>query len=423
MLYITGQIKDRSYKEEPVQPGFLLDVFKGLIPDPRNGGVDFRIGSRHIKVDEFGQRHKIAALNLPTKFDGTCVIDGEVLNIAIQYATSRTNGNFGQYEYVPHRLEGFNGEALAFGKDDMQVLDAYVYYALFPLNENSPFHVRGTRVAYSIFDREKEARENMQRIRLINEVQREIFNTDFELLRIKAAGLSYRVPAGASVMGFGFGITKDELISQMSSFLNRDGRYFIEAWNDQGNILRGMVQFALDEGIILHTVGMAGGPSFAWSQNGVSIVDCGRSEDGMTRLVSRFADDAGLMNILQETLNTRRKASLNLAENLDIPDMQKIELDSWKDADPLAVVEYALAQEVIHFDRASQKLIMSTIDGGEKELFDYPKQDGQWKATFVKNLRSPSYFNQKKLLVERIRQLTDASASLVAQPELALNES
>lgn len=391
MLYITGNIGPTTFDNTPIQPATLIELF-GL-PNPKDGLVEFR--QKNATRDAWNQLRVPPLSQFNTVFNATGITSkGESASFELRYAVSRQISGSG-YRYSPTRISNFQGESLVFGPDDQNKMDAYVFYALHPSNSSSPF--ASANPLYTLFDREAEARRELERSKLVVELSREIFTMDADLLRMRCIGLQYRVPGGVNVTGFGFNQPDEQLRIEAVNLLNRDKFAFIHAWKDAAGLLRGMVQFALDSGVIVQTVGAANTARFAWD-GGALIKECSRTEDPMTALVSTFAGDEALLNELQAAVNKSRSKSLPIVDSIRVPDSSEITLESWHKIPEEKLIEVALSKDVIYYSRDTNCVVLN--EGENSEIaWENVKGIKPWTEGFAAALRSPQNTATKKKIV------------------------
>lgn len=389
MLYVTGTIGSKTYDNTAVAPQDFIELF-GL-PDPAKGTVEFRV--KNTVVDSFGQKRFSPITQIPTVLNGVGVTNkGDNVSIELRYAKNRTVAGNGGFNYTPKRLGDFLGQALAFAPADSARFDAYVFYALHPSCGNSPF-VNASPL-YQLYDAASEAKKRTEQRTLVLELSRGIFSMDEDLLRTRTMGLTYRVPGGHSVNGFGHGLDVSEIRLMAADLLQRDGLAFIQAWKDQSSLLRGMVQLALDKGIIIQETGSANTALFIWSAGG-QIKECSRAEDPFTALVSVFANDANLISELEKQLNMSRAATAKLPDQFDLPSVAKIELDSWQKVDNHRLIKLLLAEDKIYFDRSVNSVVIAEKSDAIYEHLT----EGDWKDGFATYLKSLTQAHLKKALV------------------------
>lgn len=401
MLYATGTINGETYNETPIDPQVIIDA--GLV-QPLTGVIEFRISDTRKKVDPFGQKNISIATLIPTKTDVNVRSKGLNASFTLRYAEGRNILPNGGYEYHPHRLSDFQGEALAF--DDESSLDKYVFYSLFRSNASSPGFKPGSSALYYRYDRDAEALKQNAILQMQNTINGEIFTMDETNLRIRAGGLNYRSLLGG-VTTIDNTLTVAELRNHLSMMLNRDGVTFMNAWNDKAGALRGMLRVAVDKGLIILKANAAGGNTYYWDE-GAEITMISGSEDAELRLLTEFSNRyTELLPILTAALNREQRLAVVLPEVsekvLTVDETASSELYKLKIED---LIDLAMRRGVLSFNYETSSVMLVDEHGDltDNVLYESPSKK-EWQKNLTTAFKNPSYAPQKKLMIGVITKL------------------
>lgn len=264
----------------------------------------------------------------------------------------------------------FTIEKASFSLSMKKDKELIVFLILSPYCEDSPLNVEGRKGMFRIQNLEKKAR-------IQNELNKTkamgfslIYNeeTDTEKLREVAAGMSI---SGTAQM------TREEIQSALFAFLEADPTKFINNWDSSIIVLRGIIQIAVDKGILVYKQKNG---VYRWFLNDDEVCIVGAHED------SRVA----LENAVKESVNTwlapLRKAVQGASGKYDDEGLTKALNNEPKDT-TLDKLNLCLQQDVITYDRGSKALY--AIRGGElgDKLWDVTDPIN-WKQDVVDKIDS-----------------------------------
>lgn len=257
MLTITGQFQGKTYEQQSISALVLAKEFG--IPNPPTGSdvLEHRILPKKIKIN-FADKQPVSPRSYSVPAHFTASHNGETLTI--RYSTGPGTKIKDGYRWTPDHVI-FAGKTMAFQAKDY---DKFLYMYLHPFNASSPFVGKNPQIEY--YDPKAVAIAAQMAANRQAEMNMAIWNsekTSDEKIRMKAAGIIVR--------GQGITVSKNiptaTLRQSLATLFQKYPEDFIQAWNSDITVLNGLLNDAIDKGIIEHVPNTgAGRQGWVWRQ-------------------------------------------------------------------------------------------------------------------------------------------------------------
>lgn len=358
MLLITGQFQNKNYsKAEPIAASVIAKEF-GIPSVPQGNNVlEHRILPKKIKTNKAdGSKIAPRGFSVPASF--TVNYNGDTFTLRYADGPGRSDKN-GNMTYAPNMVT-FAGTTMAFQAKDY---DKFVYMFLHRFNASSPF--KGVNPQIEYYDPTAVAVAAQLVAQKQAEMNMAIWNTEItsdEKIRMKAAGIMVR---GQSLT-VAKNIPTATLRAQLAQLFQRFPDDFIAAWNSEVTLLNGLVNDAIDSGIIEHAANTGNGrPGWVWRKGPATgnVATYTSNNDDLTRTLRTWASqpqnyDQVMQYLTQmldaetakEVFNMEGAAPLNLG--LSAPKSQ------WEEK-----THEAIEAGVIGFDMATKQVRFVNDEG------------------------------------------------------------
>ena len=367
MLIFSGTLPNgESVFEKVISAKEVMELFPMI---PKMGKyVEFQRGSKYVKIDtENGGRRTGRGFAFAPVF----TIPLPTGDLTVRYADNRVPVAGGEFRYTmtgeaasTGKMHDFNSEVLVFTQPNR--IERYIWYFLNPANENAPFRHSRTTSYYRFVNREQEAVDRLSQENMLQAIRLEIMQMPEATLRIVASGLSYKHEGLTRTINATDTVTVDELRLSLLTLIGSDKNDFAEAWRSGNNHLSGMIQFAVDKGIIKR-MNFIGGANWVWGIEGYenhAIVAIVPTEPEMATLKRAFAENYNaLFPTLNAAVNEVRINDIELPEDVVLEGDENLRINKILEKGWDWVVDQAVLKNVIALDRAAK--VVRYVEDGE----------------------------------------------------------
>lgn len=394
MFLVTGTFKERgnlqSYTAVEMGAIEVAKLFQLDISSP----VEFEISSRRKTRDRLnGGFRKPRLINMNTLILGQ--YNG--MSVSLQYYSSKVpitdnRNNIGD-RYLPGSVPFREGRL--FPEDET---DKLVFYLLHPWNENSPIAGNTREKYFRIRNRVQESQAKMGLYEKISSIRSEILDmsrspSKMPILRRKAKGIlvkGQRIPIADYASDAEVAVTLIEKLEEWKTD-------FITAWTAPESDIRGMVQVAIDRGVLnLNRVGDMTGAF--WGSSGELLCRFGNASDALTAVCTHILNNYdSVMPTLKNALDGQtlaekaRGMASRITEDVDTsPDLSNLD----------NLIDRAIGQNVVFFN-PSKGTVEWSDQVGKKEIVknanDDPADTDYWRTQFVEALKANPALRDKLL--------------------------
>lgn len=295
MLYVSGNLGGTFYEDKAVPYTKFVELFN--IPMPRPGmPMMFKVEGKKVKREDKnngGTNYTPGRKEYPAFTVNTT--EGP---LTVRYAETRTPQGNGVFKYMPRKVLLVAGTEFTTVTADQP--DKAVFFYLHPRCSTSPW---ARRTLYRHYDPEAEAeRQNLQ-LEQNSSVISEIFSLPENTLRLRAAGIKYRVQNTEVDISNAATIGAAQLRQMLARFVMNHGQRFVQAWDESKYNLRGLTRMAIHYGVIRQEVGR---DNVRWVFNedngGGTIVSARKGQDALAVLLTEFNATA------QQSIDTLMRA-------------------------------------------------------------------------------------------------------------------
>lgn len=350
MLTITGQFQGKTYEQQSISALQLAKEFG--VPTPPTGTevLEHRILQKKIKVN-LADKQPVSPRSYSVPAHFTASHNGETFTL--RYSTGPGRKTKDGTTFTPDHVT-FAGKTMAFQAKDY---DKFLYMFLHPFNNSSPFVGKNPQIEY--YDPKAAAIAAQMAANRQAEMNMAIWNADKtsdEKIRMKAAGIIVR--------GQGITVSKNiptaTLRQSLATLFQKFPEDFIQAWNSDITVLNGLLNDAIDKGIIEHVPNTgAGRQGWIWRKgNSAGNVAVYTSpNDDVRRTLQSYASQPQNYDAVMEYL-TRLLDTDTAKEVFDIEQPAGAGLRSvTAPANPWEVkVNEAISTGVIGFDMATKQV-------------------------------------------------------------------
>lgn len=378
MLYANGTIGGKTFKQEVIDPHFLIKTFD--IPEFKEA-AEFRLTKQRVGKDRFGQPRIPRAIN---KNPVIQLFSGEH-NFTLRYATSATGEGLNM-KFRPARMTDLRGRAVSFTKRD---IEKYVFYYLHPDHEKSPFADNNSKKDYLIYDAVLEQNRELAAYAAMDATRIEIMTMPLDDLKSKAYGLVISRPGYGNIT---VSSMKDwpepQVRAHLRSLLETHKEYFIEKWTSAGSSVLATVHEAIDRGVIVKRKDSMTNGMDAWFY---------RTGELITIINSGVSPTGAAVDYFSKNYTTKRPELLEAIDKKNVEDgvsqmggvkavaqdMDKtLKAAVWQ-LDTEGLIGEAVGRGVIEFNRADGG-VYYTDDGELEETPVYLAEDPKkWRKEFA----------------------------------------
>lgn len=395
MFLVTGTFKEKgnnlqSYTSVEMSALEVANLFRLDVSEP----VEFEISTRRKTRDRLnGGFRKPRLINMNTLILGQ--YNG--MSVSLQYYSSKVpitdnRNNIGE-RYLPGAVPFKEGRI--FPTDEM---DKLVFLLLHPWNEDSPINGNTREKYFRIRNRVKESQAKMGLYEKISSIRSEILEmsrnpSKMPLLRRKAKGILVKgqriaIPDYAS---------DAEVAVTLIEKLEEWKTDFIAAWTAPESDIRGMVQVAIDRGVInLNRVGDMTGAF--WGSSGELLCRFGNASDALTAVCTHILNNYdSVMPTLKSALDGQtlaekaRSMAGRISEDVEIPGGLE-NLDN--------LIDRAIGQNIVFFN-PNKGTVEWSDQAGKKEIVrnasDDPSDADYWRTQFGEALKANPALRDKLL--------------------------
>ena len=269
MLIITGNYKGQEYKEKMVSVKDAIDLFGIQILDRKK----IEMISTRVKPDihNGGEKHP-NSVTVPL----TVNLRNQNGSVELIYAQQRQRNPDNSFRYLPTHTDQtatpFVGKEIVINSiSDMEMA---IFYMVHPWCKSSPFV--GPNPRWDLNLPEVKAQHEVAKLRILSDLQSQIFSWDENTLRTVAAGINMK--RGKNTISIQSVDDKDAntLRIELVNMLNINPESFQKAATSAQTKLYGMIARAIDKRIFVQ-LGAGSNKHWAWGQDfgGESIVAIG----------------------------------------------------------------------------------------------------------------------------------------------------
>lgn len=395
MFLVTGTFKEggklQSYTSEEMSAMEVAKMFRLDVSEP----VEFEISSRKKTKDRLnGGVRKPRLVNMNTLILGQ--YNG--MSVSLQYYASKVpvvdnRNNVGE-RYLPGSVPFKEGRI--FPADEM---DKLVFLMLHPWCEQSPISGNTREKYFRIRNRVVESQAKMGLYEKISSIRSEILAMSKDpnkmpLLRRKAKGIIVR---GQRVAIADYASDAEVAVTLIEK-LEEWKTDFITAWTAPESDIRGMVQVAIDRGvIILNRVGDMTGAF--WGASGELLCRFGNASDALTAVCTHILNNYdGVMPTLKQALDGQsladkaREVAARISEDAET-------VASLDNLDNL--IDRAVGLNIVFFNPAKGTVEWSDNGPGKKEIVknvtEDPSDTDYWRTQFGEALKMNASLRDKLL--------------------------
>lgn len=371
---------------DPIKVHELVKQFSVPVPDKSARRVErvFTIAETSKRKDYLNNRiahpNKIQA---PTEFVG---VDDEGFEVNLRYFNRKRptkRGGVETIEYQPTHI-GLDGETKVV--DTRRQLEEYVYMYLHPWCKNSPLR-RGGRFKYELIDEIANAKSNNLQSKDLLWCLDAIHNGDIETLRQRATGLKIAHVAS---------LEDEEVRNRLETIAFKDPTSFRYSWEDAGVLYRGVINTAIQRGIVEEKE-LQGTRYWQWS-----------SENGGERIcpIPRNARDTSstLLQYAAENFGTTMKAIEAAVNGSNVEDKLRSKSSAAVSADNSVVIK-AFELGVIMPDFGENSVYLMKSGGREAKIFEFEEPAG-WIDKLTEHLDSDDGKDVLKKINAKMRAIS-----------------
>ena len=324
--------------------------------------------------------------------------------VKVRYAEGREPQNGGGYKYtVPNnRITEMRGIRTIFRKGEK--IEIYAWMYMHPRNASNPYRDQQKQAIYRHVDREAEAKLKIAKNQQMNEVRLEIMEMDGESLRVMAAGLDYKVDGMTQIISNLDSISVAELRLELFNRSQSHGQAFYDAWRSGNNTLNGMLQYAVDRGVIKMKK-VPGSTYWAWNTDThkdvlICLIRAGEPEMAALRLA--FAENYGeLFAILNAAINKLRTEDIVLPDTAKLDSKEGLTLGVIQGMGLEWILEQAEMNDVVALDRTAKKVRFLSNGEYTSDFMDITDL-ANWRQEVIANLSKGEYKPQRGAICTRL---------------------
>lgn len=402
MIQITGNFKGKSVREELVSPEELMSEY-GITVSPGKS-TEFAVDESQKSWDPINKIYKSPRRVQFSPTFTAVTPKGQITMRYFENVAQRDTANGNQKTvYFPERLS-MEGTNMLLSPQD--ALERIVFMALHPACASSPFHKKGAESKWLVIDREKASKDALVEELRLMKLQGKVMGATADVIKNKAYAIKLSNGLGGYEQVTNVNNSDTETLRlQLLRLLKKYPDQFAQQWDSFETDIYGIIQGAVDQGIIVQRQTPGGNITWAWRKgvnDGVDITTVSRTSDPMSALVSYAAgaDFVEMAKVISSYKNPE------LAEKNEKAMMEYLAGKSPVDMTPEELITFAESRQgtgnAIYFDLAGSNLML--IDSAMSPVdpkFLAIENKITWKTELVEKLNADAKL--KKRLVNFLK--------------------